>query len=79
MPEKSNSSCDEVVVEKAKLIRDRLVEAVKFKRKDGITKYLVAMYTLPPSKELLAATGLAALVADTTIWRMVDEQLETKV
>ena len=79
MQVKSNIACDEAVLEKAKLTRDRLVEAVKFKRKDGITKCLVAMYTLPLSKELIAATCLGGLLADNTIWRMVDGQLEAKV
>ena len=55
------------------------MEVVKFKRKDGITKCLFAIHILLCSNDLLAATGLAALAADATIWRMVDEQLETKV
>ena len=48
------------------------------KRKDGITKCLVAMYTLPLSKELIPATVLGGMVADNTIWRLVDEPLEAK-
>ena len=78
MPDKSNGACDEAVLAKAKLIRDRLIEAVQCKRKDGITKCLVAMNTLPPSKESIAATGLGGMEADNTIWRLVDEPLEDK-
>ena len=78
MPDKCIGACDEAVLAKAKPIRDRLIWAVEGKKKDGITKCLVAMYTLPPSKELIAATGLGGMVADNTIWRLVDEPLEAK-
>ena len=36
------------------------------------------MYTSPPSKELIAATGLGVMVADNRILRLVDEPLEAK-
>ena len=47
MLDKCTGACDHAVLAKAKLIRDRLIEAVECKRKDGITKCMVAMYTLP--------------------------------
>ena len=59
--------CEELVVAKAKMIRDRLIEAVQWKRKDLISKCLVSVYRLPLSKKMLAEIGLAHLVDDRSI------------
>ena len=78
MPEKSNCACDEAVLEKAKLIRDRLVEAVKLKKEGWNYKVSRRNVHLATFQGLIAATGMGGLVADNTIWRIVDEQLEAK-
>ena len=63
---------------RAKVIRGRLVEAVMWKSKEKIAKCLSNLYNLPPSKQMLTETGLSLLLADTSIWRAVDNDLELK-
>lgn len=70
--------CEEAVMEKAKVIRSKLVEAVMWKDKTKIAKCLANLYNLPPSKQMMAESGLSILLADGSIWRMVDSGLEQK-
>lgn len=64
----------ESVSVKAQHAKDMLLEGITHVRPDLLVRALRVMFLLPPFKEMIAQSGLGYLLADETVWAMVDDR-----
>ena len=59
---------------KALAAKEMVMSGITHERPDLLVKALRMMYMLPPSKDMIAQSGLGFLLADETVWAMVEDR-----